>query len=173
MLCSVCKKKEATVFLTEIIEDKVLKVDLCEDCAKERGVTDPAGFTQADLLLGLGLAPAKQSKPSTPENEWRCPECGFTQADFKKAGRLGCATCYETFGEELDELLRAMHKGLKHVGKVPKGLQTAVVVTERLKELQQQLKQAIASENYEQAAVLRDEIKRLEAAPGQVKPKDQ
>jgi protein arginine kinase activator len=56
MLCSICKEKEATVHLTQIAGDKMQKVDLCEDCAKTKGVNDPTGFSLADLLLGLGAS---------------------------------------------------------------------------------------------------------------------
>ena len=54
MKCDVCQKSEATVYLTQIVEGKMQKVNLCENCAKEKGVSDPTGFAMADLLLGLG-----------------------------------------------------------------------------------------------------------------------
>jgi len=56
MLCCVCKEKKATVHLTQIAGEKVQKVDLCEDCAKQKGVNDPAGFSLADLLIGLAAS---------------------------------------------------------------------------------------------------------------------
>ena len=56
MNCDVCKTKTATVFLTQIVEGKMQKVNLCESCSKEKGVTDPTGFALADLLLGMGAA---------------------------------------------------------------------------------------------------------------------
>ena len=87
-----CKKNEATVHLTQIVEDKMQKVDLCEECAKEKGVNDPTGFSLADLLLGLGAS--QEMEQAAGGAELKCPRCGFTQADFKKAGRLGCSECY-------------------------------------------------------------------------------
>src|SRR5437763_16019568 len=94
MLCCVCKEKEATVHLTQIAGDKMQKVDLCEECAKQKGVNDPAGFSLADLLPGLGAAQEiEQSGGATS----KCAKCGFTQADFKKSGRLGGAECYKRF----------------------------------------------------------------------------
>jgi protein arginine kinase activator len=161
MLCCVCKEKQATVHLTQIASDKVQKVDLCEQCAKQKGVNDPSGFSLADLLLGLGAA--QEMEQAAGGAELTCPHCGFTQADFKKAGRLGCPECYTIFSEGLDSLLKTMHKGTRHVGKVPRAQQPGRDVGEKLKHLQQQLEKAVADENFEQAALLRDEIKRARA----------
>src|SRR5436190_1695288 len=115
MLCDVCKCNDATVFLTQILEGKMQKVNLCDACSKEKGVQDPTGFALADLLLGIGAA--EEIEKGAPTQ--KCPVCGFTQADFKKTGRLGCSACYITFGEGLNVLLKAMHKGTEHVGKLP------------------------------------------------------
>jgi len=157
MMCSVCKEKEATVHLTQIVGDKMQKVDLCEECAKQKGVNDPTGFALADLLLGLGAA--QEMEQAAGGADLKCPHCGFTQADFKKSGRLGCAECYHTFAEGLEPLLKTMHKGTRHAGKIPQALQQTHDLSERLKALQKKLDQAVAEENFEQAAHLRDEIR--------------
>jgi protein arginine kinase activator len=159
MLCCVCKEKPATVHLTQIAGDKVQKVDLCEECAKQKGVNDPAGFSLADLLLGLGASQEIEQSPGGPN--LKCPQCGYSQADFKKSGRLGCPTCYTTFAEGLEGLLKSMHKGTRHNGKVPEGQRQTRDLSERLKSLQKRLTRAIEEENFEQAAVLRDEIKQM------------
>src|SRR6186713_1976688 len=99
MNCDVCKQNQATVFLTQIVDGKMQKVNLCESCSKEKGVTDPTGFALADLLLGLGAS--QEMERSTPAGTW-CATCGFSQADFKKTGRFGCSNCYDTFGEGLE-----------------------------------------------------------------------
>ena len=111
MLCCICKEKEATVHLTQIAGDKMQKVDLCEECAKTKGVNDPTGFSLADLLLGLGAS--QEIGQAGGGAELKCSRCGFTQADFKKAGRLGCPECYNTFAEPLEGLLKTMHKGTR------------------------------------------------------------
>jgi protein arginine kinase activator len=154
MLCMFCKQNAATVHLTQIVGDKMQKVDLCEECAKQKGVNDPAGFSLADLLLGLGA-----SQEISGAQDVKCPNCGFTQADFKKAGRLGCSQCYATFAEGLEGLLKSMHKGVKHVGKVPVALRQTRDLSDRLKHLQKKLDKAVTAEDFEQAASLRDEIK--------------
>jgi len=157
MLCCVCKEKEATVHLTQIAGEKMQKVDLCEECAKQKGVNDPAGFSLADLLLGLGAS--QEMEQATGGTDVKCPSCGFTQADFKKAGRLGCAQCYQTFAEGLEQLLKSMHKGTRHKGKVPAALRESQDLAEKLKTLQKKLEKAVSDEDFEQAAQCRDEIK--------------
>lgn len=164
MLCCICQQKEAKVHLTKIVDDKVQKVDLCEDCAREKGVDDPTGFNLADLLLGLGAS--QELEQASGGTELKCPNCGFTQADFKKSGRLGCAECYNVFAEGLEPLLKSMHKGIRHVGKTPEAFQASTDATERVQELAKKLEQAVAQEDYEQAAALRDEMKALKTAPG-------
>jgi protein arginine kinase activator len=158
MLCCICKSKEATVHLTQITGDKMHKVDLCEECSKSKGVDDPAGFSLADLLLGLGAA---QEIEQSSTGDSKCPKCGFTQADFKKAGRLGCSECYTTFAEGLEGLLKTMHKGVRHVGKVPPFVKTSRDYADRIKGLQKKLAKAIEDENFEQAAQFRDEIREI------------
>ncbi|MDQ3198063.1 MAG: UvrB/UvrC motif-containing protein [Verrucomicrobiota bacterium] len=158
MLCDVCKCNDASVFLTEIAEGKMQKVNLCEACSKEKGVQDPKGFALADLLLGIGAA--EEIEKGAPTQ--KCTVCGFTQVDFKKTGRLGCSACYQTFAEGLGTLLKAMHKGTEHVGKLPERAARQVKLTDKMRALANHLEKAVAEENYETAATLRDQIKQLE-----------
>src|SRR5438132_5233653 len=159
MLCDVCKCNDATVFLTQILEGKMQKVNLCEACSKEKGVQDPTSFALADLLLGIGAA--EEIEKGAPTQ--KCSVCDFSQADFKKTGRLGCSECYVTFAEGLNSLLKAMHKGTEHVGKLPERAQKTLALSDRMKTLTENLRQAVQEENYETAAALRDEIKQLES----------
>lgn len=160
MQCDVCNKNKATVHLTQIGEGgKVHKVDLCEACAKEKGVQDPTGFSLADLLVGLGTG--SETKLESPG--LRCPACGFSQADFKKTGRLGCSECWNTFESQIAPLLKAMHKGERHVGKVPSKAAHTQILSEKIKELTDELHKAVSEEKYEDAAGIRDQIRDLEA----------
>ena len=162
MQCSVCKEKPATVHLTQIVGEKMQKPDLCDDCAKAKGVNDPAAFAMADLMLGLGAS--LELDPAAGGAELKCSRCGFTQSDFKKSGRLGCPECYVTFAEGLAGLLKSMHKGTHHVGKAPEGLRQMREQADRMKTLQKKLARAIETEDFETAAAVRDEIKGLTAA---------
>ena len=176
MQCDVCHSKEAEVFLTQILEGKIQKVNLCHACSKDRGVEDPTGFALTELLAGLGTSietekPAPAGEPARDPTH-KCPVCGFTQADFKKTGRLGCSECYETFAESLGSLLKAMHKGTNHTGKVPERVWRQHQVAKRLKNLEQDLQKAVLKEDYESAADLRDQIRR-EAGGEEERMKDE
>jgi protein arginine kinase activator len=165
MQCSICKEKPATVHLTQIVGDKMQKLDLCEDCAKAKGINDPTSFGLADLDLMLGLGASQEIEQAAGGAELKCPRCGFTQADFKKSGRLGCPECYQAFAEGLSGLLKSMHKGTRHTGKAPEALRQSRDLSDRLKTLQTKLAKAIKDEDFEQAAILRDEIKQMSEHP--------
>jgi protein arginine kinase activator len=159
MLCDVCRTENASVFLTQIVDGKMQKVNMCESCSKEKGVTDPTGFALADMLLGMGAA---QSVEIGPSESARCAVCGFTQTEFKKTGRLGCSSCYETFAEGLAPMLRGMHKGVEHTGKVPERQAAIIRREQELRAFHEQLRAAVASEAYEEAAAIRDRIREIE-----------
>lgn len=158
--CDLCGKP-ATVHLTQIVNNKIHKVDLCEECAQAKGVTDPSGFSLADLLLKASL------NPEAPADAVHCPQCGFTQTDFKKLGRFGCPACYEAFKDVIDPMLANMHKGLVHVGKVPQRALERKSLYDKLTQLQSDLDQAIKAERYEDAARFRDEIHQVKQAFGE------
>src|SRR5580700_2922349 len=162
MQCCICKEKPATVHLTQIVGDKMQKLDLCEECAKAKGVNETP-FAMADIMLGLGAS--QQLEEASPGVDLKCPRCGFSQADFKKSGRLGCPECYRTFAEGLSGLLKTMHKGTRHTGKAPEALRVSRENSDRLKSLQKKLNKAIESENFEEAAQLRDELKKINERP--------
>lgn len=154
MKCDVCSK-EATVFLTQIINGQMTTVNLCETCSKEKGVTDTMGFGLAEAFLAPGGA--KQNE------ELACPACGFTQAQLKKIGRMGCPECYTTFRDGLDSLLSAMHKGTKHVGKIPTGKAVSQAEMKRvISQSREELQKAVKEERYEEAARLKAEIEALQ-----------
>ena len=160
MLCDICNNKEATVHLTQMVEGETKKIDLCEACSKEKGVDDPAGFSLADLLLGLGASQQMEDAGSTST---KCPQCNFSQEEFKKTGRLGCAECYDHFEEGVEGLLKTMHKGTRHTGKAPTIWKKMKDYTDQLHELETMLNKAIKKEDYEKAADLRDKIASIKA----------
>src|SRR3989442_2718024 len=116
MLCCICKEKEATVHLTQIAGDKMQKVDLCEECAKTKGVNDPTGFSLADLLLGLGAS--QEIEQAGGGAEIKCARCGFSPTGFKKAGRLGWPGWYQSFSPALQGFLKTLHTGTPDAGQV-------------------------------------------------------
>ncbi len=162
--CDLCSKP-ATVHLTQIVNNKVHKVDLCEACAQAKGVTDPSGFSLADLLLKASL------NPETSPVGVRCEQCGFTQSDFKKHGRFGCPACYDTFKGIIEPMLDNMHKGIVHTGKIPHRALERKSLYDRLSKLELDLTEAVKSERYEDAAKTRDEINQVKQTVGQKPPR--
>jgi protein arginine kinase activator len=151
--CDLCSKP-ATVHLTQIVNGKANKLDLCEACAQAKGVTDPGGFSLGDLLQKASLMPG-------PTTGLRCEQCGATAGDFKKHGRFGCAHCYETFADLLTPLLENMHKGTTHTGKIPQKALARKNLYDRLIRLESELGNAVKAERYEDAARFRDEIQQV------------
>ncbi|MBP7829681.1 MAG: UvrB/UvrC motif-containing protein [Kiritimatiellae bacterium] len=166
MLCESCKQHEATVHLTQVVDDSVKKVHLCEECAAQKGLDVHGPVSISDLLMGLGKAIEPESKrPAAGEHA--CPRCHMRPSDFKKTGRLGCPDCYDAFAGELGPLIKGMHRSEQHVGKAPgtAGAAPAPAGDSGLAALQKALEEAVAGERYEEAARLRDLIQAARAAP--------
>lgn len=161
MDCDICGKK-AKVHLTQLVGGQIKKIALCDHCAKEKGVTDPTGFALAEMLLGKNVGTTSAPLPFAAGPSRSCPGCGFTIEDLRRIRRFGCAECYTTFREEVAQMLRGMHKGTRHCGKVPAGMMELHARTQRLEELRGRLDLAVTAENYEEAAGLRDEIRQIE-----------
>jgi protein arginine kinase activator len=143
------------------------KVCLCESCAKEKGVTDPTGFSLADMLLSGIPTSALPSNPTFSSKNRissgkKCPTCGFGADDLNRVRRFGCSDCFQAFRPEIDLILRGMHQGITHVGKVPKGFEEIHARDEKLEELRAKLELAVQQEHYEEAATLVEQIRQLE-----------
>ena len=176
MLCDMCGKKKATVHLTEIVDEQMSEMHLCEECARNKSAQMEQQFGLGDLLAGLSDV-GKAASQSDPKNVLICSLCGLNYEDFRKFGRLGCGQCYISFKEHIEGLLRKIHGASRHLGKVPLSLLppgTALAPTSSLGlvpvpaasvnagDLKKQLHAAIAAEDFEQAALLRDKIRTLE-----------
>lgn len=181
MICDSCGKQKATVHLTEIINDQVSKLNICEYCAKKKGSQLEQHFGIADLLQGLA-DPTEKGLP-VPGSKVKCVSCGMSYDEFKKIGRLGCAQCYDAFRESIAPLLKRIHSAGTHTGKQPKNFkpgsapsgaakptkppaetapQPAAKPSADLQQLKQALKKAIDNEDYEEAARIRDQVRQLE-----------
>jgi len=164
MQCELCKEHEATVHLTQVVGSEVKKVNLCESCAAKSGLDIKGTISITDLLMGLSGATAPgggKASRAAAETERACPRCHMRRADFRKTGRLGCADCYETFAEELGPMLHNMHRAHQHTGKIPARESKRVQSTAEAAALQKSLEKAIAEENFEEAARLRDRLAAL------------
>lgn len=159
MTCDFCGKRKATVHLTEIINNKVTEVHLCDVCAKKKTDEFQKQFSMADLLSGLSEVDLsdKQSMPKL-----KCSNCGLTYHEFQKQGKLGCASCYENFKNQLQPLLKKIHGVTQHKGKFPAIIEKEKMSSfEKIKRLKNELEKAVQKEEYEEAARIRDKIKEL------------
>lgn len=154
-MCDACGEKEASVHLTQMVDEDVRKIHLCETCAAASGLDVNGPMSLTDMLFGLGGT--KEQDGPVPDKT--CPVCQMHFADFKKTTRLGCQNCYDAFAEEIMPLIEEMHRGKKHVGKMPARSVRKQGVFHCLPDLRSALRAAVDSENYEEAARIRDRIR--------------
>jgi protein arginine kinase activator len=178
MPCENCREREAVIHLTQIVNNSVTTMHLCEPCAAEKGVetgTSVAKFPLGDFLATLGKGGT--SETSEAGLDVPCAGCGATLRDFRQSGRLGCAACYETFEVHLRDLLRRLHGSTRHEGEAygqpetgdgrretetPHDARRPTHEGTELGRLREQLRLAVESEDFETAAELRDRIRVLE-----------
>ena len=169
MLCELCKQSQATVHLTEIVNEQMTELHLCEVCANQKGSQVESHFGLADLLSGLvDIGKPPEAEETTVK---ACANCGMTYEDFRKLGRVGCADCYQTFKQSLGNLLKRIHGSPIHLGKSPARLVKPAKARSELAELRRKLERAIDHEAFEDAAKLRDQIRRMEHQASQAKQK--
>ena len=187
MLCSNCGKNEANVHYTHVINGEKTEYNLCDECAKKLGIDEmdfsmPISFSNfiSDFFDEDSLLPGFSGNMIT-----KCPKCGLTYEDFAKKGKFGCGECYNTFSSRIESVLKNLHGSAKHRGRAPQRLaekttklfendndkQDSVQVKheplvdktmEQIDKLNSDIKLAIKEERYEDAAKIRDEIKKLE-----------
>ena len=164
MKCNACGEREGVVSLTQIVEGDVRTVSLCAQCAADKGIETGLGLSETPLggfLAALGES-ADPDAPLSAALENGCPSCGATLRDFRETGRVGCAECYRAFDAPLRELLRRLHGSTHHTGmrytgtELPRATATPDGVA---RELREQLRRAIESEQFELAAELRDRLR--------------
>lgn len=159
MLCQLCKQREATVHFTRIVNQQKVEMYVCKQCAREN---NEIKLNIHNLLSGImGFEPDK-GVHDTPTVTIKCEACGMTSEEFNKTGMLGCTQCYNAFGESIHTMLKRIHGNVKHHGKVPSNMTVKIQEEKNLLQLKEELEQCIQDENYEQAAVIRDKIKKLE-----------
>ncbi len=163
MLCDNCGKNEAEVHLTQIVENEMATVHLCPACAAEKGWGEPAKKLPLDAFLAqMGQAAMSDEEAAIAGP---CTYCHTTVDDFKQTGRLGCPHCYSIYETQLRAILRRIHGSTHHLGKVyvpPASTQADRSV--RLAGLKRKLQRAVEAEDFERAAVIRDQIRELETA---------
>lgn len=161
MTCNICGVNESTIHLTEIINNQMIEVHLCESCAQEKGTDFKTHFSFGDLLAGLSDVD-KGLLSSISEEDSTCSACGETYEDFTKSGRLGCASCYVAFSKLLSPLIKRVQRSTNHIGKKPSRIPRDLRSSHDLRLSQDRLAKAIQAEDFEEAARVRDEIKKIQ-----------
>ena len=164
MQCENCKENPATVHLTEIVNGQRNEKHLCQGCAEKEGITAKSQVSLNELLNSLLAAQEQNSEVNSDEYaQLKCPHCGITLEQFRRQAVLGCPHDYEVFSNVLGPLITKAHNGnTTHRGKVPAGAGESVKSRSKLLKLERQLNEAVAKEDYETAAKLRDKIKQLQ-----------
>ena len=168
-ICQVCKKNVATVH--ELIVATKEEKHLCEQCYQKINLEQASQVIPMEALKKLFLQGQTPGSVPPVQKETRCSSCGMTISEFRRLGRFGCENCYGTFRKQLTGLLESVHGETRHVGMRPEPGQEDLPSPgrERLRreKLEQELKRAVAAEKYEEAARLRDELRRLAEEEGE------
>jgi protein arginine kinase activator len=183
MLCQRCQQKQATVFFSQTVGNKTTQAHLCETCAQEQmqgyGGMNPMAFNPLAALTDFfnnfmnwnegAIAEVNSGRAGSVavDPQLQCPHCGYQLSTFRQNGRLGCTQCYESFKAALQPLISSIHGNVSHAEDPPEGtkappLGEGVPQNLEVKNLREKLKQLVESEKFEEAALLRDQIKKME-----------
>lgn len=180
MLCQNCGKREANFHYTQIINGERKEIRLCTQCAKEMGLDDfelPMSMDFSNLFGDFfhQYEDASLLSDFLSPKELQCETCHMTYEDLLNTGKFGCANCYNTFRDKISPILKNLHGNNKHVGRIGSVSKEKIQFEEskeqtakpsaqssKLEQYQEDLKKAIKEERYEDAAKIRDEIKKME-----------
>lgn len=161
-MCDVCGKHEATVKLIAIVNGVKTERHLCPDCVEKHKKQVRAEGMQS--MLSAIISGARRT--GIQQSRLRCSNCGLSYDEFRKTSRLGCAQCYSDFRLQLRPLLLRLHGRTRHAGRMPERVDTRLKTNSRLEQLRRDLEIAVACEEFEQAAVLRDELRAMKTGEG-------
>ncbi|MGI5920565.1 MAG: UvrB/UvrC motif-containing protein [Syntrophomonadaceae bacterium] len=164
MYCEECKKRLATVHVTQLFNGAKVESHLCEECASKKGgfFFDLNNKFSIPHLLGSFFGNGYVQGITAPVQNIQCPNCGMNFMNIRETGKLGCNECYTVFEQELEPILRRIHGNSQHIGKIPSRGGAQVLIQKKIENLKARLQQAVAKEEYEKAAEIRDSIKELE-----------
>ncbi len=163
-LCEDGNEREAVIHLTQIMDNEKKVLNLCPSCAEKRGFHNTlksVPFPLGDFLASMVVKAHPEG--SDEDVQLTCSGCGLKFREFAQTGRVGCGKCYEAFSEQIDGLLRKVHGSSTHSGKRPSGSAEKMEPLKEQRRLQDELRQAVETEDFEHAAEIRDRIKELTA----------
>lgn len=165
MLCQNCGKNEATTHIKQIINGDMAESHLCSDCASHLGYSDMFSGFGLNLSELFGGFLGDMMPSITSGKTQRCAKCGTSFDEIVRDGRVGCADCYRTFYDKLLPSIQRIHGKIKHSGKVSSSTPAEPKVEtkeEKIAKLKAAMDEAVAKQDFENAAKIRDEIKAIE-----------
>jgi len=170
MVCEECGRP-ATVHVTTIAGGQRQDHHLCESCAREKGELEFLPDTQKALETWIaslaGLAGQSQSALGrTAVPDLTCPNCGQTFREFAQTSLLGCPECYKAMATGLNTVIAHVQGTGQYGGKLPTKLEGSVRRDKDIRRLREELERHVASEEYEEAARVRDQLRALEREAG-------
>jgi protein arginine kinase activator len=166
MLCQECHKREAQVHLTKIVNNEKTTLALCRECADAHGFNSPLSnvpFPLAEILKGMAGNIGNVLTNASGET-LTCPKCNLTFEEFTRQGRFGCGECYKAFRVRLEPIMRKIHGATLHRGTAPLEKKSdesggALIPVKEEERLEAKLREAIANEEFEKAAEIRDKLR--------------
>lgn len=164
MQCQECSNAPASVHVKKRQGDEEISIHLCRACAQKMGWNNPLEDVKFPLAQFISSMMSDLSGPDSDKGATdaggQCSECGLSFQEFSRTGRLGCGHCYEAFRDSMQDLLRRIHGGVRHQGKRPSGSPRSRkgVKTSSMRQIKADLEKAVADEDFELAAQLRDKL---------------
>lgn len=155
MQCEICSNKEAVVHFKHVADGELRELNICEDCATKHGLSIQPPDLLTDFLMGKAKKPALGKQSGRAQR--KCVSCGMTEADFSKISRFGCAGCYDAFESDVEGVAMSFQKSNRHIGRFPQAMNSE----EDMARLRGMLDEAVAVQNFEEAARIRDVIKSM------------
>lgn len=140
MKCELCGIDNAKYKYYEVDSDKVREINICEECAREKGID------------------GKNKEETLADRNKVCPNCGLTFVEYKDSGSLGCIECYKIFNDEIKIFLKESQLGILHKGKEPVSNSKILIVKKEILEMKKKLESYVEGEKFEEAVKLRDKI---------------
>ena len=169
MLCNKCQNKLATIHITKVINGQKKELMLCEECARNsEGLGIGLGFTNNQFEFFNLLSCLLTSDSNQPHAAFHyvdsvsCKKCNYTYDQFQRTGKLSCGSCYGSFQQQMEGLLKRIHGANRHTGKVPARTGGSLKLIKEIDLYKRKLKEVVEKEEFEEAASLRDQIRQLE-----------
>lgn len=163
MKCQSCGKNNASIHITKIVNGKIEEKHLCDNCAQIGDELDlDLPFSFQKLFTSLISSMQEDSQEAKEIKDVTCPQCGLTYNEFLEGGKFGCINCFKAFEDDVNSLLKGIHGHSEHMGKIPSRVNSKNLDRIEMESLKEELQQSINKEEFERAAVLRDEIRVIE-----------